>query len=311
MDRKQTRVGLIGLGAIGEHYRDNLLRAFPDLLVFDHDAAKVAAAVGAGAEAAESQAALGEACDIVVASLPNPQAVRSAIGAEDGLLSLARPGTVVLDTSTVSPQTSRDMHELARQRQVHYLDAPVSGGQPMEAGVAGAAAGTMTFMVGGDEEAYELAKPAMEALGSFSFLLGPSGSGSVVKLISNLCSGTYLHVAAEALALGHACGFTTEQLMEVFAHTDAKCYIMTDYLVPRMLRGDVKPGFTVELQLKDHRLAAELGHESKVGLPFNGLAIQQWELLRAQGRGERDITETGFFAAEMTGRPYDVVTEVD
>lgn len=309
MDEARPRVGLIGLGAIGEHYRDNLLKAFPDLLVYDRDEQKVAAGVECGATASGSAAELGATCDLIMASLPNPPAVRAALAGDDGLLTNVRPNTVIVDTSTVSPETSKEMYAVAKKRGAYYLDAPVSGGQPNEAGVEGARAGTMTFMVGGDPEGYERARPAFEALGRHSFLLGPSGSGTIVKLISNLCSGTYLHVAAEAFALGQACGFTVEQLIEVFEQTDAKCYIMTDYLVPRLLRRDIEPGFTVELQLKDHRLAAELGHERQVPLPFNGLAIQMWELLRAQGRGQNDIVDGSLFAAEMSsgGRQASVV----
>jgi 3-hydroxyisobutyrate dehydrogenase-like beta-hydroxyacid dehydrogenase len=305
MDKTDHKVGLVGLGAIGEHYRDNLLRSFASVVVFDQDDQKVAVAQELGGHVADTAAAVGAQCDIVVVSLPNPPAVRTALTGEEGLFARARPGLVVLDTSTVSPETSRDMYALASERGVHYLDAPVSGGEPMEAGVEGARAATMTFMVGGDADAYELAKPAMEALGKFSFYLGPAGSGSTVKLISNLCSGTYLHVAAEAFTLGRACGFSVEQLVEVFQHTDAKSFVMTDYLVPRLLRGDTKPGFTVELQVKDHRLAAELGHEHRVALPFNALAIQAWELLRAQGRGQNDITDAVFYASELAGQPRD------
>jgi 3-hydroxyisobutyrate dehydrogenase-like beta-hydroxyacid dehydrogenase len=166
----------------------------------------------------------------------------------------------------------------------------------------------MTFMVGGDADAFARARPVMEALGRVWMHLGPPGSGSTVKLISNLCAGIHALVAAEAFALGAACGFSSERLLEVFAHTDAKSFFMTDYVGPRVARGDVTPGFTVELQLKDHRLAADLGHEQRVPLPFNGLAIDAWERLRAQGRGANDVTDAVFFSAEQArlgpaGRP--------
>ena len=166
----------------------------------------------------------------------------------------------------------------------------------------------MTFMVGGDDDAFARAQPVMAALGRVWLHLGPPGSGSTVKLISNLCAGIHALVAAEAFTLGAACGFSPERLLEVFAHTDAKSFFMTDYVGPRVARGDVAPGFTVELQLKDHRLAAELGHEQRVPLPFNALAIDAWERLRAQGRGANDVTDAVFFSAEQArldpgGRP--------
>jgi 3-hydroxyisobutyrate dehydrogenase-like beta-hydroxyacid dehydrogenase len=301
-------VGLLGLGALGEIFCGHLVRAFPGLRVFDLDAAKVARAVEHGAVATASARELGAACDVVVVSLPDPAAVRAALTGADGLLVEARAGAVVLDTSTISPQASREMHAVAAQRGVSYLDAPVSGGEPFQTGVDGARAASMTFMVGGDADAFARARPVMEALGRVWMHLGPPGSGSTVKLISNLCAGIHALVAAEAFALGAACGFSSERLLEVFAHTDAKSFFMTDYVGPRVARGDVTPGFTVELQLKDHRLAADLGHEQRVPLPFNGLAIDAWERLRAQGRGANDVTDAVFFSAEQArlgpaGRP--------
>jgi 3-hydroxyisobutyrate dehydrogenase-like beta-hydroxyacid dehydrogenase len=293
-------LGLLGLGALGEIFCGHLARAHLGLRVFDLDAEKVArAAADHGAVATSSARELGAGCDVVVVSLPNPAAVAAALAGPEGLLEDARRGAVVLDTSTISPQASRAMHGAAAQRGVDYLDAPVSGGEPFQTGVDGARAATMTFMVGGDVAAFERARPVMDVLGAFAFLLGPPGAGSTVKLISNLCSGIHALVAAEAFTLGAACGFSPERLLEVFAHTDAKSFFMTDYVAPRVARGDVTAGFTVELQLKDHRLAAELGHERRVPLPLNALAIDVWERLRAQGRGANDVSDAVFFSAEQ------------
>ena len=292
-------VGLLGLGALGEIFCGHLVRAFPGLRVFDLDATKVARAAAHGATATASARELGAGCDLVVVSLPHPAAVAAALTGADGLLEGTRAGAVVLDTSTISPPAGRALHAAAAARGVAYLDAPVSGGEPFQTGVDGARAATMTFMVGGDADAFERARPVMEALGRFSFLLGPPGSGSTVKLISNLCSGIHALVAAEAFTLGAACGFSPERLLEVFEHTDAKSFFMTDYVAPRVARGDVAPGFTIELQLKDHRLAAELGHDQRVPLPLNAMAIDAWERLRAQGRGANDVTDAVFFSAEQ------------
>jgi 3-hydroxyisobutyrate dehydrogenase-like beta-hydroxyacid dehydrogenase len=265
-----------------------LVREHDDVTVYDLDPERVAMAVDQGATAAVDASAVGAASEIVVVSLPNPDAVRAAL---PQLFEGASPGTVVVDTSTVSPDASRELHALASARGIGYLDAPVSGGEPMQGGVDGARAASMTFMIGGDADAVEKARPVLETLGSHFFHLGPAGSGTEVKLISNLCSGIYALVAAEAFALGAACGFSAERLTEVFQHTDAKSFFMTDYLVPRLVRGDVTPGFTIELQLKDHRLANELGDEKKVPLPLNALATVHWERLRAAGRGGNDVVD--------------------
>lgn len=300
MNNSGPTIGLLGAGSIGEHYLANLLHAFGRVVVFDNDSARLDHAVAQGGVAVANAAELGRQCDFVVVSLPHPPAVRAAFEGADGLLAGIAPGAVIVDTSTVSPEINQEMYGLAKSRGIGYLDAPVSGGQPGQAGVEGAIAGTMTFMVGGDEEVFQKAAFIFEALGDHHLLLGPSGSGTVVKLISNLCSGIHLLIAAEAFALGAACGFTPQQLIDVFQQTDAKSYIMTEYLVPRILASNITPGFTVDLQVKDHRLAQELAHDVKVPLPFNALAIQTWERLRAQGRGHHDIADSSFFIAEQS-----------
>lgn len=301
MSETSLQVGLLGLGAIGTHYRNGLLKAFTTVHVYDSDSVKVEDAESHGATPAADAAALGEKCDIVVVSLPNPDAVRAALLGSRGLLARARSGSVVVDTSTVDPHTSRDLYKAAQRDGIGYLDAPVSGGEPMEAGMEGARACSMTFMVGGDRETYEKAQPIFEALGRYSHHLGPAGSGTIVKLISNLCSGIYMHVAAEAFALGRACGFGPEQLMDVFEHTDAKTYMMMNYIAPRLKNSDVAPGFTVELQLKDHWLVGQLAHELGVPLPINALAIQAWEQMNAAARSGNDITDVVYFTAERAG----------
>lgn len=310
MNQLPERVGLLGLGAIGTHYRSRLLRAYSDLVVFDQDEEARNIAGEAGAQIATDLADLASKCDVIVVSLPNPPAVLDALGSSDGLLSHASAGTVILDTSTVSPEVSRRMFALASERGAHYLDAPVSGGEPLQGGVDGARSASMTFMVGGGSVGFELAKPVMSVLGKFWFHLGEAGSGTIVKLISNLCSGVYMHVVAEAFALGEAHGFSIEQLVEVFEHTDAKCFMMTDYILPRLERSELSPGFSVELQLKDHRLAGELGHAARVPLPMNGAAMQLWEAMRAQGRGNNDITDSVIFARAMAGRSDDSLSIV-
>ena len=169
---------------------------------------------------------------------------------------------------------------------MHYLDAPVSGGKPMSCGVEGAEAGNVTFMVGGDAQPFARARPVMEQLGEVFLHVGPAGSGSTVKIISNLLSWVYTLVAAEAFALGAKAGFTPAQLVEVFRETDGRSFFMTDYLVPRFERGEFDPGFSVELQLKDHRLAADLAHELEMPLLFNGTAIQLYQrCARTDSRG--------------------------
>ena len=141
----------------------------------------------------------------------------------------------------------------------------MSGGAPGGAGTDGARAATISFMVGGDADAFERAKPTLAILGKRWFYLGPSGTGSTVKLISNLMAGLHNLVASEAFVLGAAAGIEPETLLEVFDGTDAKSFWLTDYFAPRVRRRDFEPGFSVDLQYKDHRLASDLGRQ--LGVP--------------------------------------------
>jgi 3-hydroxyisobutyrate dehydrogenase-like beta-hydroxyacid dehydrogenase len=160
----------------------------------------------------------------------------------------------------------------------------------MQGGDDGARAASITFMVGGTDDAYERALPVLHRLGIHAFHLGPAGAGSEVKLISNMCSGLYTLVTAEAFAVGAALGYTPEQLLEVFQHTDAKSFFMTDYLLPRLLADRLEPGFAVRLQLKDHRLFAALAECAGVAAPLNEVAEHAYEAAADAGDAEREVT---------------------
>jgi 3-hydroxyisobutyrate dehydrogenase-like beta-hydroxyacid dehydrogenase len=299
-------VGQLGLGVIGRLYAGHLIAKHGDAVVFDIVPARVAEVVAAGAVGVGSARELGERAATVVVSLPNPSAVRSAMEGPDGLYAGMAAGGLVIDTSTIDPGTSRAMYAAAAGRGIGYLDAPVSGGEPMSAGMDGARKGNMTFIVGGDAADFERAVPTMALLGTRWFHCGPPGAGSTVKLISNHMAGLHNLVAAEAFALGAAAGFSPEQLLEAFDGTDARSYHLTDYAAPRLARRDFEPGFSIDLQAKDHRLAGDLGRSLGVPLPLNDLAISLYEAMRAEGVGGKDIAEAfNFFARQANADIYE------
>jgi len=191
------------------------------------------------------------------------------------------------------------MHALAAERGIGYLDAPVSGGEPMSAGEVGARKANVSFIVGGDAADFERARPTMALLGKRFFHVGNPGAGSTVKLISNLMAGLHNLVAAEGFALGAAAGFSPEQLLEVFDGTDARSYHLSDYAAPRLAARDFEPGFSIDLQHKDHRLAGELGRSLDVPLLLNDLALQLYEMIRAEGSGAKDIVEAFRFYGRL------------
>lgn len=295
------RLGLIGLGMVGRHFARHLLRANGQLVVHDLDRGRVIEARRRGATAARSSREVAAKSQVIVLSLPSPGAVRSAMLGPKGVLAGVRRGTVIIDASTIDPLSCVAMHKEAAKKGAHYLDTPISGGEPGGGGTDGAEAGTISFMVGGDKVAYTRAKSVLHSIGKHSFYLGKAGSGSTVKLISNHIAGLNNLVMIEGFILGAAAGFSPETLMRVFAGTDAKSFMMTDYFAPRYRRNDFNPGFSVDLMHKDHKLAADLGQRHKVPLLFNQLALEFYQMMRAGGAGNKDIIEGLHFLADLAG----------
>jgi 3-hydroxyisobutyrate dehydrogenase-like beta-hydroxyacid dehydrogenase len=297
-------VGLVGLGIMGKIYAGHLLAAGRSVVGCDVQPRGLESLAARGLHVAATAREVAARAGVVILALPNPDALRAAVLGDDGLLAGTPRAKLVIDLSTADPFTCRELHECARAQGIDYLEAPVSGGEPLSAGMEGAKAANITFMVGGERHAFERAIPTLSLLGKHWFYLGPAGCGAIVKLISNLISGVNNLVAAEGFVLGAAAGIPWETLVEVFKHTDAKSYQMTDYMEPRMKRRDFDPGFTVDLQYKDLRLAGELGHRLKVPLLFNDLALQVYQVLRAAGRGGRDLTEALNLMGEWAGVEY-------
>jgi 3-hydroxyisobutyrate dehydrogenase-like beta-hydroxyacid dehydrogenase len=298
---KLGRLGLVGLGMVGRHFANHMLAANGQLTVFDLESARMAPAVEKGAEVAASARALAGRSDVILLSLPAPEAVRAAMLAADGVLAGAAEGTLVIDASTIDPESCREVHGAAAARGVDYIETPISGGEPGGGGTDGAKAGNISFMVGGNRAAYERARPLLHTIGKRSYYLGPAGSGSIVKLISNHIAGLNNLVMMEAFVLGAAAGFSPETLMEVFRGTDAKSFMMTDYFAPRYRRDEFDPGFAVDLMHKDHRLADNLARQHGVPAPFNQLALDVYQAMRDEGRGGKDVIEALHFLADGAG----------
>lgn len=292
-------VAQLGLGAIGSIYAGHLLKADVRLKVFDREPAKAQGFAAQGAVAAASVTELVNDVDFILVSLPDPEAARAALMGPQGVLAQARAGSLVLDVSTIDPATARELAQLARSRGVDYIEAPVSGGEPMSAGTDGARRANITFMAAGDEAAFHRAKPLMAILGKFPLYLGPAGNGATIKLLSNHQAGLINLLNAEAFAMGRAAGIPEESLFKVFEHTDANSYWLHNYFKPRLRGNDYEPGFSVDLQYKDHRLMEDVARQFKVPMPFNALALQMYQILRARGDGAKDLVEAANLYAEL------------
>ena len=304
------RVGQIGIGTIGSLYAEHIIKAGHMLTVYDVVPERVAPFAALGVKIAATVRAVVEGADYVLVALPNPDADRAALAGSDGALAAAGPETLFLDVSTIDPHTAQGLYAIAKAQGIDYVEAPVSGGEPMSGGTAGARNANITFLAAGDEEAFHRARPLMELLGKHFLYLGPTGNGSLIKLISNHISGLHNLVAAEAFALGKAAGIDPELLFMAFQHTDANSYWLYNYFAPRLRANDYRPGFSVNLQYKDHRLMGEVAGALKVPMPFNALALQIYQMLRARGNGGSDLVEAANFMAELAGcARYDATPE--
>ena len=295
------KIGLVGLGVIGQIYAANLIRAFGPINVYDVARPHMAMVKSLGGVTADSGAELAAASEVIILALPNPEAVLAAMCGQNGVLEGAKNGSIVVDLSTIDPMTALEMFQVAKEQGVDYLDSPISGGQPGGAGTDGAKAANVTFMVSGDRQAFERAKPVMKALGEKFFFLGEAGTGTKVKLLSNFVSGMVNLISAEAFALGAASGIDAKTLMDVFDETDADCFFMQHYVRPRVERGDFEPGFSVDLQYKDLRLTSEWAREEGIPTPINDLGVQLYQMAQAAGLGHKDLVESVNYWARLSG----------
>ena len=282
------RLGLIGLGAVGGRLAARLLGRFGMLAVLDRDEEQVARACARGARAEADARNLGSACEVVLLSLPSPAAVREVMEGPRGLLAGVREGAIVVDTSTLDPDSSVEWAGRTEACGAFYLDAPITCSVTPGGGTAAAACGELTFLVGGPRQAFDSVRDVLETLGRRFHHLGPPGSGSVMKLVSNHISGIQTLAIAEALNLAEACGFPAERTLEICTDTVAGSYVLESIVRERLEGSAEHTHFAIELMAKDHRLAEALAREHGIELPMNRGALALCEEMCAAGYARRD-----------------------
>ena len=282
------RVGLVGLGALGYPLAARLLGHFETLALLDADAEKLARALALGGSAAADAKDLASACEVVLLSLPSSAAVKAVMHGPRGLLAGIRRGSVVVDLSTLDPDDSVEWARQAERHGARYLDAPVTCSITPGGGTAAAARGELTFLVGGDRAAFDSVRDVLGVLGRCFHHLGPSGSGSVMKLLSNQVSGIQTLAIAEALGLAEACGFSAERTLEICADTVAGSYVLDAIVRARLDNPSGTAHFAIALMAKDHRLAEALAARHGIGLPLNRRALELCEEMCEAGYAQRD-----------------------
>ena len=257
------KVGFIGVGVMGGPMALNVLKGGHELTVFDLDTVAVQRMVDAGAKAAASAKEVGAASDVVVTMLPEPRHVREALLGPDGAAHGLKPGSTVIDMSTIDPVSSQAIAAELKVLGIDMVDSPV--GKTSEH----AASGTLTLMVGGEPGVIERVRPVLACMGNETYLCGGVGTGHAMKTVNNLLATTIMAANTEALAIGVKCGLTLELMMEVMKTTMANNAQLYVAMPKKAFKGDDAPGFMVKLACKDVRQAVELaraqGFEAHVG----------------------------------------------
>lgn len=285
-----ANITFIGLGNMGGPMASNLVKAGHEVTVFDLSKDAVAALVSEGAKTADTahQAANGAEC--VITMLPAGQHVEAVYLGDDGLLAKLPAGTLVIDSSTIAPETARGVAEVARAKDIPFLDAPVSGG------VGGAKAGTLTFICGGAEEAFNQAKPILDAMGKNIFHAGDHGSGQVAKICNNMLLAILMAGTSEALALGVKNGLDPAVLSEIMKQSSGGNWALNVYNPwPGVMEGvpasrNYEGGFLVNLMTKDLGLAFDNAVKNQASIPMGSLARNLFQLHAGQGNGTLDFS---------------------
>lgn len=283
MSDTKIRVGVIGLGKMGQPMTRNLLKAGFTVAVCNRSPESTERMVSEGAVDGGNPRGVSALADVIVTSLPDPAAVRNVYLEADGLVESATPGQIFVDTSTVDPALSRELSERLGDKGAAFLDAPVSGG------VAGAEAASLTIMVGGNEDAFTTATPVLEAIGQKLHLVGPSGSGTVVKLANQLLVGINMAAVAEALVFGVKAGADPAKMLEVLS-TSFGGSKMLDRGVPLIMDRNFIGATPVDLIRKDLGLIADLAAELGVPLSTGNQARAVFDRAHDTEHGSEDMT---------------------
>src|ERR1700674_18323 len=262
----QVKLGFIGMGNMGSRIAQRLLNHGFPLSVYDMDPAKTQVIAAQGATVAENIGDLARTADVVLSCLTNDEAVRSVYTEPEGIFAGARSGTVVLEMSTISPESSRELHRLGARRGIEVLDVAISGSTPA------AEQGILTLLVGGNEEVFRAAKPIFQAIAKQYFLLGGSGSGTAMKLVVNTLLGVGMQAIAEAVVLGEKAGIDRERLLTVLSKTAVIAPAHVGKLAKAAIN-DYTQQFPLRLMNKDFQLILEAAAQENVAMPATEAAF--------------------------------------
>ncbi|MGA2555403.1 MAG: 2-hydroxy-3-oxopropionate reductase, partial [Verrucomicrobiota bacterium] len=281
-------------GIMGKPMAKNLLKAGYEVVCFDIVAENVASTTAAGAKAAASCKAVAEQCSIVITMLPNSPHVKQAVLGPGGVLEGAKAGTILIDMSSIAPLASQEIAQACSAKAVKMIDAPVSGGEPK------AMDGTLSIMVGGEEGVFNSVKEILLQMGASAVYCGPIGAGNTTKLANQVIVACNIAACAEAFTLARKAGVDPARVLDAIKGGLAGSTVM-NAKVPMMLQGNFKPGFKIDLHIKDLANALDTGHGVGAPMPLTAAVMEMMQTLKADGCGQNDHSALARYYAKVCG----------
>ncbi|MBX0314429.1 NAD(P)-dependent oxidoreductase [Planococcus glaciei] len=289
------KAGIIGLGNMGGRMAKRLLEQGVEVGVFDVNKEFVRSFVELGAEEAESPAELAEKFPYIITVLPNVFIVKETLTGENGLMKGMKPDSLLIEMTTSIPSVTKELNEMMKTKGFRMIDAPVSGG------VKKAEDGSLSIMVGGEADDFEEAKPLLSLLGQNIFHVGESGAGHTIKALNNMISATTLAATGEAMALGVKLGLDPNKMLDVINSSTGRSF-SSDFKFPnQVLTRNFEVGFTLDLMVKDLKIAMSMAEEEKVPMFISSASFQLWKHAWSQGGGSEDHTAIVKYIEEMFG----------
>ncbi len=274
-------IGFIGLGIMGKPMAKNLLKAGYSLIVYDVMPAPLAELVQAGATAGKSPKDVASKSELIITMLPNSPHVKAAVLGADGVIEGATPGSILVDMSSIAPLASREMAAALAPKGIEMLDAPVSGGEPK------AIDGTLSVMVGGKEDAFAKVKDVLAKMAGSVVLCGDIGAGNVTKLANQIIVALNIAAMSEAFVLATKVGVDPERVFNAIKGGLAGSTVL-NAKAPMVLEGNYKPGFRIELHIKDLQNALDTAHENGVPIPLTSQVMEIMQALKVDGKQKED-----------------------
>lgn len=275
------QIGFIGLGIMGKPMSKNLLKAGHKVICYDRAKGAMDEVAAAGGTPVASVAEVAKQCSLIITMLPNsPQVSEVALG-EGGIADNAKSGTLLVDMSSIAPLAAREIHDGLAKKGIRMLDAPVSGGEPK------AIDGTLSVMIGGKQADFDEAKPVLDKMAGSVVRVGDIGAGNIAKLANQIVVAVNIAAVAEALTLASKAGADPELVFQAIRGGLAGSTVM-EAKAPMMMDRNIKPGFKINLHIKDMGNIMDTGHGVGVPLPLSAAVMEMMQALKVDGMGDAD-----------------------